>query len=189
MVKRADTRDVMVRGAADLLRRRGYSGTGFREVIASTGAPRGSIYHHFPRGKAQLAEEAVRWAGEAFGAAVGDADDPRTALRTFGRFFAAELERKDFNVGCPVVAVAVEDHDGDDGPRDAAGEVFATWQGRLAALLQDAGADEGRALRVAALSVAAIEGAVVLCRAQRSVAPLEATLAELDAVVVGATSG
>src|SRR5262245_55101569 len=57
------TRSKMVRGAAELLRERGYSGTGFREVIEITGAPRGSIYHHFPDGKAQLAGEAVEYVG------------------------------------------------------------------------------------------------------------------------------
>ena len=55
-----DSRERMVRSAAYLFRERGYSGTGFRDVIAHSGAPRGSIYHHFPDGKAQLAEEAVR---------------------------------------------------------------------------------------------------------------------------------
>lgn len=72
-----DSRERMVRSAAFLFRERGYSGTGFRDVIAHSGAPRGSIYHHFPEGKAQLAEEAVRYAGEFLNAA--SSPPPRAA--------------------------------------------------------------------------------------------------------------
>ena len=53
----------MIRSAALLFRENGYSGTGFRDVIAHSGAPRGSIYHHFPDGKEQLAADTVEWAG------------------------------------------------------------------------------------------------------------------------------
>ncbi len=60
----SDSRERMVRSAAVLLREHGYAGTGFRDVIAHSEAPWGSIYHHFPGGKAQLAEEAVRYAGD-----------------------------------------------------------------------------------------------------------------------------
>lgn len=75
-----DSRERMVRSAAFLFRERGYSGTGFRDVIAHSGAPRGSIYHHFPGGKAQLAEEAVRYAGDFLNAgilAATEGGDPR----------------------------------------------------------------------------------------------------------------
>ena len=54
----------MVRGAAALFSAKGAGGTSFSEIIAASGAPRGSIYHHFPDGKRQLAEEAVRWTAE-----------------------------------------------------------------------------------------------------------------------------
>src|SRR5439155_3098484 len=59
IVKRSDSRERMLGSAVQLLREQGYTGTGFRDVIAHSGAPRGSIYHHFPGGKVQLAEEAV----------------------------------------------------------------------------------------------------------------------------------
>src|SRR5437588_7959739 len=75
----SDTRERMVRSAAYLFRERGVSGTAFSDVIAHSGAPRGSIYHHFPGGKLQLAEEAVRYIGDFLGAGVYAAtrdDDP-----------------------------------------------------------------------------------------------------------------
>src|SRR2546422_11041409 len=50
----------MVRSAASLIRRRGLSRASFADIVADSGAPRGSIYHHFPQGKDQLAKEAIR---------------------------------------------------------------------------------------------------------------------------------
>src|SRR2546430_4988817 len=68
IVKRArvstDSRASMVRSAASLIRSRGVSATSFSDVLADSGAPRGSIYHHFPGGKAQLAEDAIQWTSE-----------------------------------------------------------------------------------------------------------------------------
>src|SRR5436190_16341186 len=104
----------MVRSAAVLFREHGYSGTGFRDVIEHSGAPRGSIYHHFPGGKAELAAETVRYAGSYIGAQIGRLTrdgDPVTVLRAFVRWWQKLLEESDFRAGCPVVAVAVEAHD------------------------------------------------------------------------------
>src|SRR2546422_9262620 len=50
----------MVRSAASLIRRRGLSRASFADIVGDSGAPRGSIYHHFPQGKDQLAKEAIR---------------------------------------------------------------------------------------------------------------------------------
>src|SRR2546425_13235835 len=50
----------MVRSAASLIRRRGLSRASFADIVADSEAPRGSIYHHFPQGKDQLAKEAIR---------------------------------------------------------------------------------------------------------------------------------
>src|ERR1700674_3807054 len=59
-----DSRASMVRSAASLIRSRGVSATSFSDVLADSGAPRGSIYHHFPDGKRQLAEDALSWTSE-----------------------------------------------------------------------------------------------------------------------------
>src|ERR1700690_3703722 len=59
-----DSRAAMVRSAASLIGSHGVSATSFSDVLADSGAPRGSIYHHFPDGKKQLAEDAVRWTSE-----------------------------------------------------------------------------------------------------------------------------
>ena len=59
----SDTRRKMIEGAVTLLAMRGLEGTAFSDVLERSGAPRGSIYHHFPGGKAQLGVEAVESSG------------------------------------------------------------------------------------------------------------------------------
>ncbi|MCP9971691.1 TetR/AcrR family transcriptional regulator [Actinomadura madurae] len=94
----------MVRSAAFLFRERGYSGTGFRDVIAHSGAPRGSIYHHFPEGKAQLAEEAVRYAGEFLNAgilAATESGDAASAVDAFVGWWRQVLIKSEFRARLP----------------------------------------------------------------------------------------
>ncbi|MCQ0004253.1 TetR/AcrR family transcriptional regulator [Actinomadura madurae] len=136
-----DSRERMVRSAAFLFRERGYSGTGFRDVIAHSGAPRGSIYHHFPEGKAQLAEEAVRYAGEFLNAgilAATESGDAASAVDAFVGWWRQVLIKSEFRAGCPVVAVTVECHD--DAPQlaAAAAAAFGRWQDTLATGLGNA---------------------------------------------------
>ncbi|MBD2900740.1 TetR/AcrR family transcriptional regulator [Actinomadura nitritigenes] len=177
-----DSRERMVRSAAYLFRERGYSGTGFRDVIAHSGAPRGSIYHHFPDGKAQLAEEAVRYAGEFLNAgilAATEGGDAASAVDAFVGWWRQVLIKSEFRAGCPIVAVTVESHD--DAPQlaSAAAAAFDRWQDTLATGLGNAGVPDDRAARLARLIVAAVEGATILCRAHRDVAPLDDVVAEL----------
>ncbi|SIN49629.1 HTH-type transcriptional regulator YxaF [Mycobacteroides abscessus subsp. abscessus] len=62
----ADTRDRIVAATCELFRRQGMTGTGLKQIAQSAGAPFGSIYHFFPGGKAQLADEAIRAAGAMY---------------------------------------------------------------------------------------------------------------------------
>ncbi len=161
------TRERILYATAELFRRQGYSGTGLKQVVREAKAPFGSLYHHFPGGKQQLADEVIRTAGAFFQAhvtAVWDEEDGDLE-RIFAR--AAEtLEATDFEDACPIATVALEVASTDDHLRQATADVFEQWTAALAERLGD---------RDAALGVlAALEGAFVLCRAQRSTAPMHA---------------
>jgi AcrR family transcriptional regulator len=175
----------MIVSAALLLREKGLTGTSFGDVIDHSGAPRGSIYHHFPNGKAQLVEEAMQYAGSYVVGSIEDRD-PIEALRSFERGWRKVLERSDFRAGCPIVAVAVEAHS--DAPQlaAAAADAFSSWQEAMTHLLEREGVGRERARRLAAMTVAAIEGAVVICRAQRDMKPLEDVSAELETMLQAA---
>ena len=183
----------MIASAMQLMGERGVDATSFSEVLAHSGAPRGSIYHHFPGGKAQLIEEATRFGGEIISTGLEAAleqEDPIAAVEGVAAFWRAALLGNEFALGCPVVAVTVE---GGRVPaaRNAAREVFKRWQDLDARILERAGVPAQRARSIAAMMVAAIEGAVILSRAERSDEPLERVVDELqkligDAVARGA---
>ena len=180
--KRTDARERMIRSAAVLFRERGVEGTSFNDVLAHSGAPRGSIYHHFPGGKAQLAEEATRYAGEVTAAGLAAAladEDPAAAIAAFAETWRRLLRKSDFAAGCPVMAAALE---GGHLPatRAAASAAFARWQDQLAAAFRKNGVPRQRSESLAALAIAAIEGAVVLARAQGTSEPLEQVAGELE---------
>jgi TetR/AcrR family transcriptional regulator, lmrAB and yxaGH operons repressor len=187
-----DARERMIRSAALLFRERGVEGTSFSDVLAHSGAPRGSIYHHFPRGKAELIEETTRYAGDFIAGGLAEAleqKDPAAALRRFAEVWSASLRDSDFAAGCPVVAVAL-DSELTPAAREAAGAAFGRWEELLADSFEQHGATSERAQSLATLAVASIEGAVVLSRAQRSTEPLDRVAAELAelAATVASTS-
>lgn len=174
MPRRTDTRERMVRSAAELLREHGAAATSIDRVLAHSGAPRGSVYHHFPGGRTQLIEEAVALSGD-FIAGLIDAAEPRAVVDRFFSLWRRWLVDSDFQAGCPIVSVTVTG----ETPRLAAG-VFNRWTDGLAAAFTGHGVPEARARRLAMFVIAAVEGAVVMCRAEASLAPLDAAAEEIN---------
>ncbi len=184
------SRERMIASAALLFRENGYSGTGFRDVVTHSGAPRGSIYHHFPGGKAQLAQETIDYAAGVVESAIergAAAGDPLAALRATLAWWRATLVASDYRAGCPIVAITVEAHEPE--LSESADLAFARWERVLAAALRDGGVPPARAARLATLAVAAVEGAVIRCRAARDTAALDEVGRELEAIFRGARDG
>ena len=104
-----DTRRKMIAGTVRLLAQKGLTETSFAEVIALTGAPRGSIYHHFPEGKDQLVAAAVGLAGANAQAAIAawDGLSAREVTTRFLGLWREVLVRSDFRAGCSVLAVTI----------------------------------------------------------------------------------
>jgi TetR/AcrR family transcriptional regulator, lmrAB and yxaGH operons repressor len=179
-----DTRETMIRCAAALIGTKGVAGASFTDVLAESGAPRGSIYHYFPDGKRQLTEGAVRWTSEQILGylATGPVDSPRAVLEHFVDLWRRAVIASDGATGCAVAGVAIDT--GTDEPlMTTVREAFRSWIEALAGRLRSAGLEEERAASTASLTVAAMEGALILCRAERRVEPLEAVARELDRLV------
>lgn len=190
----------MVAGAADLLSRRGVHATSLRTVVQHTGTPRGSLGHHFPGGKQELLEEAVRHATESVAVPLEALMKDRGAvegLRAFVGWWRKILETSAFEAGCPVLAVAVEPMAGDEGQgaadsragerlRELAQAAFERWESILATALRREGVAAARARRLGALTVASIEGTVAMCRAARSAQALDDVQRELEAILTEA---
>ena len=178
-------RERIVYATAQHLRRAGIGGTGLRQVVADAGAPRGSLQHYFPGGKDQLVGEALGWAG-TWAAARVDEHVARMRRPTPARLFAAivedwaaDLESRDFERGCPVAAAVVDCADTNATVREAAASALQTWQRPITAALVTMGRGPRRAQALSTLMLCALEGAIVLARAQRDTAPLRLVSREL----------
>jgi AcrR family transcriptional regulator len=169
----------MIEGAVRLLARQGLQATSFSEVLELTGAPRGSVYHHFPAGKDQLIEAAVDLAGDrALQALDSQAEATAEEITAFFLGIWREiLVRSQLSAGCAVLAVTVATDS--ENLLQHAGAVFRTWRGQLAEMLQQAGLHEHEATGFAATLVAASEGAVVLSRAEQSLEPFDLVAEQL----------
>jgi TetR/AcrR family transcriptional repressor of lmrAB and yxaGH operons len=169
----------MVRSAVVQLAKHGLQGASFAEVLAHANAPRGSVYHHFPGGKHELVTDAIAYMGtEAIN--ILDALDGSSidgVIDGFVAMWQAVLERSDFAAGCSIVGVTVT-ADSDE-LLDRTAEVFQRWRSRLAEILKKAGLSLPNARAFATMMIASAEGAVVLARAERNLAPLDTVSAQL----------
>ncbi|VVN79556.1 putative HTH-type transcriptional regulator [Pseudomonas fluorescens] len=180
----------MIVGAADLLRRKGLTATSMREVVRYSNTPRGSIAHHFPGGKRQLLEAAVEHAGREVTEPLKlllNKYGPVNGMKRFVDLWRKMLEESDYQAGCAVLAVSVEqytsDQRGEAEPEleaqiqtqllNQANAIFVQWREIIDSSLREAGVTKARSHSLALLAIAAIEGSVALCRAARSVEPLD----------------
>ncbi|MGP1276322.1 MAG: TetR/AcrR family transcriptional regulator [Caulobacterales bacterium] len=176
MSEDASTRDRLVGAAARLFQERGYAATGLNEVLAVAGAPKGSLYHHFPDGKEGLAIAAALRAGQRFLETLRqDAGESRSTAELIVRFtgrLAGWLEQSEFQIGCPIATMTLEQAAISQRLAETLTGIFTSWQDALADRLVGDGLDAGQAREQAELALCTIEGALILARAQRSAEPV-----------------
>jgi AcrR family transcriptional regulator len=182
------TRTRILDATGELLRERGYAGTGLKAVSARSGAPFGSLYHHFPRGKAELAAAALRRAADGYAERVvavlaGAGDDPVEAVRVAFDRAAATLVATGYADACPIATVALEVASSDEALRSVAAEIFDGWLADLDAWFVAAGVEAASARPLSTLFLAALEGGFLLSRTARDPGPMH-TLGEAVADAV-----
>ena len=174
----------LLNGARRLLAEKGYAGMELRDVAERGKAPRGSIYHHFPGGKSQLAIEAAELEGREIRAAIESSLAElglAETLTTFGEMFRRRVKDQPERLGCPVAAAALARPE-DPALAAAATAAFESWEAPIAAALREEGVGEEDAAAFAGLVVSTIEGALVRARAAGDQAPLDSAVAGLQAL-------
>ena len=121
-------------------------------------------------------------------AAAGDVT-PVEVFNLFVRAWRDGLVDSDFRSGCPVLAAAIESSDEEPETVNAAGRAFSNWCAALAHLLRRHGVTQAESRRLANLVVAAVEGAVVLSRTDRSLQPVDDVGRSLRALLHDAVTG
>src|SRR5215468_7288026 len=139
-VSAADTRERLLRAAADVFAERGYEGTRVADIAAAAGVSNGAMYAHFGS-KAELLVAALRTHGRRLLAELFAADPSRSVtdlLLVMGRWLPRRRDRCGYLIVEALVA-ARRDHDVAQPMRDYIGE-RGHW---LADLMQIAQADGG----------------------------------------------
>jgi AcrR family transcriptional regulator len=170
------TREAILTAAAELLRQKGYGAVAMKDIAAASGAPIGSLYHHFRGGKTQIAREALTNAGTAYGLLIPALVDPFTDLgEAVAAVFtqaAEDMACTGFANMCPVASVAAEVADTVAELRAATAQIFTGWLDGGTAYFRSRGLDEATARDVTLAVVGGLEGAFVLARTLRDVEPL-----------------
>jgi len=167
----------MVQSAATLIRERGIHGTGLREVVTHSGGPRGSLGRFFPGGKTQLVAEAIDVAvAELFGdfeRRLSEAETFPEAIGVIVTPWRRLLVDHDFALGCPLAATICDAAD-NESLRTHVSDLLAGWTAPVADAYTRFGSPQAEGEAEATVLVAALEGALILSRAQRSIEPLDA---------------
>lgn len=183
--KRGGTRKKMLASAAEVMRERGAAGVTIDAVLARSGAPRGSVYYHFPDGRNQILIEALRYSGDSITALIDDAAEQgaRVLLGKFVDFWERLLTEGGFTAGCPVVAAAIGS-DADDAALSAeAAAILGRWCAALTRAFTRDGFEEACAASLAVMSIASLEGAIVLSRSTGSIDPLRQVGEQLEFLI------
>jgi AcrR family transcriptional regulator len=174
----ASTKERILDTTAELFRRYGYTGTGLKQIVAQANAPFGSIYHFFPGGKEQLGGQVIRRSGQMYQdlltSIIDSAPDLLTGIGDCFAGAAVVLRETDYADACPIETVALEVASCNELLREATADVFGSWIAAGTERLTGAGIAPRTARELAISTIALLEGAFVLSRAQRSVEPLEA---------------
>ncbi len=171
------SRAVLIDTAATLFRRQGYAATGLNQILDVADVKAGSLYHHFPQGKQQLAAAVVDTAGARIEQLL------RTVLAT-DRSVADIVDSwidvlvaglaGDQRDGCPIEPIATESVNASPPVREASARAFKGWCVVIRDRLVADGWAAENAEMVAVAVISLIEGALILSRTAGDAAALHA---------------
>ncbi len=186
-------RQPIVNAAVTLFRQQGYAGTGLNDIVDSSGAPKGSLYHYFPAGKASIAVAAVEEAGRRVAATMTKlASETRSTgdlLRAHARLLSGWMRQSGFRDGCPMTTVLLELAPRDRNVAEAGRKAYAARVGITRDKLIADGFPPSRAERLAILCVSMLQGALIQARVERGGAPIETAADELARMLEALATG
>ena len=187
---RPSSRERLLDAAVDLLKVKGPTASGTKEILTQADAPRGSFYFHFPEGKDQLVAEAVERDGavtrESLQRALADHSVALPArVQSFLEAVAEALVADDYQSGCAVGATALDVAATSPVLRGVTESVFDSWTAVLVDALTAEGLAVEPATALADTVVAALEGATMLARSRKDPAPLRHAASCLATLIAG----
>ena len=163
------TKDRLIRVAAELFRTRGYHGVGLSELLTAAKAPKGSLYHHFPNGKSDLAIAAATWSSDGMLRIIAESYEPADSFRDGTTTLCYKLAKL-FDLsgrwdGCPISSTLYA------GPENAtflahSHHLFEGWIAEVASYAEQFGQDPETARRNSEHLFMLIQGGWQLARAR-----------------------
>jgi TetR/AcrR family transcriptional repressor of lmrAB and yxaGH operons len=179
-------RDAILASAVRLFRQQGYAATGLAEILSDSGAPKGSLYHYFPGGKADIGAEAVALAGAKVAgtleALAAEVDDAGELMARYLGLMAGWMAESGFRDGSPITTTLLETVPGNEAIRAAGVAAFESWAGTIARVARESGIAPERAATLARFAIMALEGALIQCRVAGDETPLVEAASELRAL-------
>lgn len=169
-----DTRSRILTAAQRLFRQRGYHATGLADILQLAGAPKGSMYHHFPGGKEAIGVCVIEsiTAGLLGLLAASRARSTEALVRQVGAQMATVMEKTSYELCTLFAAFAAERK-----TSPLLGDAVARAYEALASAIEQRLRSEGHAPRAAkdtALTVTVLlEGGSMLSQAQQSTAAFQ----------------
>lgn len=185
MKDQTSSRDKILRTASRLFRKQGYHATGLNQITAESGAPRGSIYYYFPKGKEELAAEAIKMTYETvktyIKSAISQSTDPAEAFQTYIRMMAEGFEEymmEDYE-DIPITSFASETWSFSETLRTECDRVYEGWRLIYEEKLIQSGYEKETAKTLSTAIQAMIEGAYVLSITKKNGRPLHAAAEQI----------
>ena len=171
-------KDNIVRTAMRLFRKQGYASTGLQQILAESGAPKGSLYHYFPGGKEELGKAAVTLAGQLMGEMLAGLaakhEKPGPFVHAYCGVMAGWMEESEFRSGCPIATTMLETVPNSPLLTKVGQQILDHWISIIAPVYVRSGLSQADAKSKAELLIASMEGALLLARIRQDTSPIMA---------------
>lgn len=176
MANAAKHKENLVRAAMRLFRQQGYASTGLQQILADSGAPKGSLYYYFPDGKEALGRAAVDLAGELMSEMLSDLAErhkqPKAFVKALCEVMAGWMEESEFRSGDPIATTMLETAPHSPALTEAGLRAIDRWIEIVASVFANTGLSPREAKVRAQLLIATVEGALLLARIRQSTRPI-----------------
>jgi TetR/AcrR family transcriptional repressor of lmrAB and yxaGH operons len=171
-MKKEHTKEIILKTATRLFQIQGYNGTGINQIIEESGTPKGSLYYHFPKGKEEIALEAIHLMKKhVLEAAAKDLDSTDDVVKAFQHHvnnIAVYFDTQDRLEGLKIGLLAAETANTHENLRLACEITFKEWQNLYAEKLEQHGYETAKAQELAVTINALLEGATTISLTSKS---------------------
>lgn len=186
-MEKENSKTKLIKTASRLFQQQGYHGTGLNQITKESGAPKGSLYYHFPNGKEELAIASVQLMADSVSARIKEGlhkhENAVIAIQSFIEEMANVFERNRCSGGVPIAAVALETALLSEPLREACQAGYDQFESIFAEKLIASGYESKRAQELAVVLNSMVEGAFLLSFTKGNTEPLLAVSKHIPALL------